>query len=293
MLDLINRAGPGHVALETTLLLHGVPREAALTLSDHLEADVRRAGAKPALMGVVHGQPTAGVSRAELESMLAAGNVPKANLSNIGVIIHRKGHAATTVSTTMQLAAAAGVRVFATGGLGGVHKGFAEHLDISSDLVAMTRFPVAVVAAGVKSILDVEATREALETLGVPVIGFRTDRFPAFYRRQSAAGVDARFDDAHELAAYVKEELARSGRGVLIANPVAPEHEIPEAELNRWIQQATDSAKAKGITGRGITPHVLGELHRISGGKTLACNVELVRSNARLAGELCAAMTQK
>jgi pseudouridine-5'-phosphate glycosidase len=290
MLDLVNRAGPAHVALETTLLLHGVPRDAAIALADNLEQDVRAAGAHPALMGVVDGRPVAGMTRDELNRLLASDQVPKANLSNLGVILHRKGHAATTVSTTMQLAAAAGVRVFATGGLGGVHRGFAEHLDISSDLAAMTRFPVAVVAAGVKSILDVEATREALETLGVPVVGFRTDQFPAFYRRWSAAGVDARFDDVPELARYLKAELARSGRGILVANPVAPEHEIPEAALAGWISTATDSARRQGISGRGITPHVLGQLHHVSGGVTLRCNVELVRSNARLAGELCAAM---
>lgn len=292
MLDLINRAGPRHVALETTLLLHGVPRDAAPALAADLDADVRAGGAAPALMGVFNGTPIAGLNQQELAAMLAAPDVPKANLSNLGVIIHRKGHAATTVSTTMHLAAAAGVRVFATGGLGGVHRGYAEHLDISSDLVALTRYPVAVVAAGVKSILDVEATREALETLGVPVVGFRTDRFPAFYRRESAAGVDARFDDPADLARYLDRQMKESGRGVVVANPVDPAEEIPQADLDRWISTATDSAKAKGITGRAITPFVLGHLHHESGGRTLKCNIALVRSNARLAGELCTAMAQ-
>lgn len=290
MLELINRAGPGHVALETTLLLHGVPKSAAPELAAALDSDVRSAGALPALMGIHSGRPIAGINQQELAELLAAADVPKANLANVGVILHRGWHGATTVSTTMQLAAAAGVRVFATGGLGGVHRGFGQHLDISSDLLAMTRFPVAVVAAGVKSILDVEATREALETLGVPVIGFRTDHFPAFYRRRSAAGVDARFDDLSDLARYVDVEMKRTGRGVLIANPVEPSEEIPEADLEGWISAATDSARSAGITGRGVTPHILGKLHEVSRGRTLACNIALVRSNAKLAGGLCAAL---
>ncbi|MFG0305431.1 MAG: pseudouridine-5'-phosphate glycosidase [Phycisphaerales bacterium JB040] len=277
------------VALETTLLLHGVPREAALGLADELDALVRSHGAIPATVGVVSGVPTVGLTRDQLEEVLASqdrGPVAKANTANLGVLMHRGTHGATTVSATMELAHGAGVRVFATGGIGGVHAGYARRLDVSSDLGALARFPVAVVASGVKSILDVESTREALETLGVPVVGYRTDRFPAFYQRESGAGVDARFDDEEELADFVRFELARTGRGLLIANPVPPEHHIEASEFDRWRLESERIVAAHGARGRDVTPAALGALHEISGGRTLESNLALVRSNADLASRL-------
>jgi pseudouridine-5'-phosphate glycosidase len=198
--------------------------------------------------------------------------------------------AATTVSATMELAAAVGVRVFATGGLGGVHQDLACNLDVSSDLAAFTRFPVAVVASGVKAILDVEGTREALETLGVPVIGYRTDAFPAFYLRASAARVDARFDDAAELARFVSAELARTGRGVLVCNPIPETEEIPRADWDAWLEQAEDEAEHAGVRGREVTPFMLSRLHRLSGGRTLRANLALVKDNAALAATIAAGM---
>ncbi len=285
---VVNRAGAGAVALETTLLIHGVPRSESLGLASRLFEAVRAGGAEPALVGVVAGVPTAGMTDAELRTLLDADDVPKANTANLGVLMHRGSHAATTVSATMEIAAAAGLMWFATGGLGGVHKGFGERLDISSDLAAFTRFPVAVVTSGVKSILDVESTREALETLGVTVVGFRTDSFPAFYRRVSAgeAGVDARFDDERELAAFVRAEMARTGRGIVVANPIPAEHEIGEREWACWIGEADWRAAAAGVAGRGVTPFILGALHEVSGGATLRANLALVESNAALAGRL-------
>ena len=208
------------VALETTLLLHGVPRGEALPLAAELAAIVRKHGANPALVGVLKGQPVVGMSDAQLRELLAEADVPKLNSASLGVALARGGSGATTVSTTMELAAGAGVRVFATGGLGGVHRGLTQRLDISADLMAFTRFPVAVVTAGCKSLLDVINTREMLETLGVPVIGYRTDRFPAFYTRDGGVGVDARFDDAAELANYLDRELNRAARGVVVCNPI-------------------------------------------------------------------------
>jgi pseudouridine-5'-phosphate glycosidase len=279
------------VALETTLLLHGVPAHSALALAKDLADDVRAHGARPTLVGVVAGEPVVGLSEAQLATLLeaqASAGVAKANLSNLGVLIARRAHAATTVSTTMELAARAGLRVFATGGLGGVHKGYAHHLDISSDLLALARFPVAVVASGVKGLLDVVCTREALETLGVPVVGWMTDRFPAFYQRASAAKVDARFDDLEELARFVRAELARSGRGILVCNPVPEEHEIPQATFDAWL--ATATLRAQGAGGRDVTPAILGALHELSAGATLRANIALVRSNARLAGRLAVGM---
>lgn len=288
--DLVNRAPHRAVALETTLLLHGVPRPSAAELARSLSEIVRAHGASPTLIALVHGRPTIGLTDAELAELLAAPYVPKANTANLGVLIHRKQHAATTVSTTMELAASAGVRVFATGGLGGVHRGYAEHPDISADLTALTRFPVAVVSSGVKSILDVGATREALETLGVPVIGFRTDRFPAFYQRESQAGVDARFDDTEELASFVRQELARTSRGVLIVNPVPAEFEIAESKWRIWLDLATKRAIQNGVAGRDLTPALLAGVHDLSGGETLRTNVELVKSNAGLASDLAACL---
>jgi pseudouridine-5'-phosphate glycosidase len=216
--------------------------------------------------------------------------VPKANSANLGVLCHWGSHAATTVSATMELASAAGVRVFSTGGLGGVHKGYGCHLDVSADLGAFTRFPVAVVASGVKSLLDVGSTREVLETLGVPVIGFGTDAFPSFYTRDSGFGVDARFDDAPELAAYLKSELARTGRGVVVCNPIPEADELDPKTFGVWLGQAEDEAEEAGVAGRAVTPFLLGRLHELSEGKTLEANLALVRSNVRLGAQLAAAM---
>lgn len=284
--QLVNRAGARSVALETTLLLHGVPRDSAIGLARDLAEDVRSRGAQPALVGVVAGAPTVGMTDDELARLLARDHVPKCNTSNLGVVLSRGGHGATTVSTTMELAAAAGVRVFATGGLGGVHQDWSERPDISSDLFAFTRFPVAVVASGVKSLLNVEATREALETLGVPVVGYRTEAFPAFYLRESAAGVDASFDDIDELAQYVDRELRRTGRGVAVVQPIPPGDAIEPDQFSLWLAQARQHAGMHGLQGRGVTPALLGALHMISGGATLRANLALVRANARLAGEL-------
>lgn len=278
------------VALETTLLVHGVPKDSASALASELEQIVRAAGAEPATVGVVGGKPVVGMNDADLGALLEAVSVPKANTANLGVLMHRGQHAATTVSATMELAAAAGVRVFATGGIGGVHKGYGEHLDISADLVALTRFPVAVVASGVKNLLDVVSTRESLESLGVPVIGFGTDTFPAFYFRDGHATVDARFDDARELAVYVHAELARTSRGILICNPIDPAAELGAGDWAAWLDAAEMEAAKAGATGRAVTPAILGALHRVSGGKTLQANLSLVRSNARLAGLIAAGM---
>lgn len=281
------------MALETTLLVHGVPADAAPGLAAKLSEAVRAQGAEPALIGIVNGTPTVGMTDDELAVLLGAGEVPKVNTANLGIAIHRKTHGATTVSTTIELAALAGVRVFATGGIGGVHRDSAVTWDISSDLHALARWPVAVVTSGVKSILNVSGTREMLETLGVPVVGFRCDAFPAFYRRASEAGVDARFDDAADLAAFVAAELARNGRGVVIANPIPEPHEIGAADLDAWTDQAHAEATQQGIGGRAVTPFVLSRLHEISGGRTLGANVELALDNARLAGRVAAGMPRE
>jgi len=285
---MIDRSTPKSVALETTLLVHGVPNDAARALADELSDIVRTRGADPTLIGVLDGEPIVGMNSDELARLLDADEVPKLNAANLGVALHNGSHGATTVGTTMELAARAGIRVFATGGLGGVHRGAAQSFDISSDLAALTRFPVAVVASGVKSILDVEATRETLETLGVPVIGFGTDLFPSFYFRGSGAGVDARFDDPDELGAYLDTELARTGRGVVVANPIAPEHELDKDAWDGWVGEAQRRVEDAGIRGRAVTPAILAQLHDISGHATLRANIALVKSNAELAARIAA-----
>jgi pseudouridine-5'-phosphate glycosidase len=271
------------VALETTLLVHGVPRDSSLALAGELDTIVRDAGSVPALVGVVDGVAVAGMDSDELSLMLGAQRIEKVNTANLGAAMHARRSAATTVSSTMEIASWAGLRMFATGGIGGVHHGYGKQLDISADLLAFTRFPIAVVTSGVKSILDVVSTREALESLGVTVVGYGTDAFPAFYLRDGGCGVDVRFDDAGELAEFVRWELARSGRGIVIANPIPEASEVDRADWASWLCAAEAKAVSSGATGRGVTPAILAGLHEVSGGATLRANIELVKSNARIA----------
>jgi pseudouridine-5'-phosphate glycosidase len=284
------------VALETTLLVHGVPREAALPLARNLFDIIRAAGAEPALIGVIKGRARIGMSEDELKLLLDRPGVPKLNAANLGLALAGRtgGFGATTVSATLELSAAAGIRVLATGGLGGVHRaeGGEGGLDVSSDLIALTRYPVAVVCSGVKSILDVHATREMLETLGVPVVGVQTHDFPAFYLRRTdpPIGVDGSFNDETDLAPFVRAELVRSGRGIVIANPIPALEEIPPADFNRWLALASAHAATAGISGRDITPFILSRLHELSRGATLQANLALVKDNAALAARLAKAL---
>lgn len=290
--NLVNRAGPRAVALETTLLVHGLPAPSALPFAREIDGIIVSEDATPATVGIIAGTPTAGLSTEELTALVSAGPgaVPKANTANLGALMHARSSAATTVSATCEIAASAGVRLFATGGIGGVHRGYGTHLDVSSDLLALARFPVAVVASGVKSLLDVAATREALEALGVPCVGFGTDRLPAFYLRDigkdAGPALDARFDDADALASFVHAELARTGRGVLIGNPIPEADELAPGDWAGWLAQAEARAHGAGATGRGVTPAILAGLHEVSGGATLRANLALVRSNARLAARI-------
>ncbi|MFG0243199.1 MAG: pseudouridine-5'-phosphate glycosidase [Phycisphaerales bacterium JB054] len=287
-MHLLNRAGAGFVGLETTILVHGVPRQDAAPLAARLAEAVRAGGngaAEPAVVGIVSGRPVVGLLPDELDLLLAADHVEKANTANLGVVMHRQQHGATTVSTTVELAARAGIRVVATGGIGGVHRDYAAHLDISSDLGTLARRPVAVVTSGVKSLLDVAATRELLETLGVPVIGYRTDSFPAFYVRETDIPVDARFDDAEDLARYISSELARTGRGVVVANPCPEADAMPRDAWESLLARA--QAAAGPARGRDVTPALLTQIHALSGGASLRANVALAVDNARLAGAIC------
>lgn len=285
------RAPARCVALETTLLAHGVPAgeggKDSLALARRLAERVRAAGegVDAAVVGVLGGRGIVGMTEAQLGELLRQpAELPKVNASNLGVSLRRGLNGATTISATVELAAAAGVSMMATGGLGGVHAGIADRIDISSDLAALARFPVAVVCSGVKSALDVASTRELLETLGVPVIGWGTDQMPAFYLAESGEAVDARFDDELELLDYLDFELARSGRGIVVAQPApAP---IDPARWAQWLAEAEDRVRRAGVHGRQVTPRALAALHEISGGETLRVNLELVENNCTLAGRL-------
>lgn len=321
------------VALETTLLAHGVPRESALELGLTLESITRTAGGIPATIGVLRGRPTIGLTPEQLKDFLTCDPIAKANSANLGVLIHQGQTAATTVSATVELAAGQGIGLLATGGIGGVHPmggrggmidaattgihgsenrattGIHDSenraaagktvpirpvscLDISSDLLALAKFPVAVISSGCKAILDVAATREALETLGVPVIGFGTDEFPAFTLRSAGEDifVDARFDDLHDLARFVRHELARTSKGMLIANPIPDSDAIAPEHWQRWLDEAQQRIGEEGVAGRDVTPRLLALMHELSKGATLRANIALVKSNARLAAELAHAM---
>lgn len=289
-MDLLIRSGPAPIALETTLLVHGLPRDAARVLAPRLSALARARGATPVVTGLLDGAAICGLSDPELERLLAEPNVAKANTANLGVILHRRQAGATTVSTTVELASRAGIQIVATGGIGGVHRDLASRPDISADLAALARYPVAVVASGVKSILDIPATRELLETLGVPVVGFGSSAFPAFYVRDSGETVDARFDDVPDLARFISAELARTGRGILVTNPVPEGDALAPEVFAGWQAQARRAAQAAGATGPGVTPATLAELHKISGGKTLQTNMSLVKCNVDLAAQLAVAL---
>ncbi|MFM9959258.1 MAG: pseudouridine-5'-phosphate glycosidase [Phycisphaerales bacterium] len=287
----VSRAGTSPhraVALESTLLLHGIPKGEAPALDRELRSLCAERGVTPLLVALLAGVPIVGLNEEELADLLTAWHVPKANTANLGLLLYARSHGATTVSTTMELASAAGVRVFATGGLGGAHKNFGNAWDVSSDLVALTRIPMAVVASGVKSLLDIESTREMLETVGVPCVGFRTDQFPAFYMRSSGAKLDARFDDERELAAFLAFETKRTGRAVLVCNPIPEADEIDEGRWGAWLREAERAVADAEVSGRDVTPALLAELHRASGGATLRANLALVRSNVRLAAGIAA-----
>jgi pseudouridine-5'-phosphate glycosidase len=281
------------VALETTLITHGLPRPEGLRVAREIEAEVTRHGARPATIGVLKRRAMVGLSAAQLEELAAARDVEKLNLSNLAAGIASGRFGSTTVAATMRLANDAGIHVMATGGIGGVHRGAAETGDVSADLFALARIPVAVVCSGAKAVLDLPKTREALETLGVPVFGFETDRFPAFYRRDSGLSVDARFDSVAELAAAVRIHFGfRDAGGVVVANPVPREHELPASVYEEAIAQALADADREGIGGRDVTPFLLARLRELTNGKSVATNRALLLNNARLAARLAVALAK-
>ena len=283
-------AGRPVVALESTIISHGMPYPRNVQTAREVEDIVRAGGAVPATIAVLHGVPRIGLSDSELDLLGSDGHVRKVSIRDLPYVIATGEHGATTVASTMRLAALAGIRVFVTGGLGGVHRGAENSMDVSADLTELSLTDVAVVSAGVKSLLDIGRTLEVLETLGVPVISVGSDDFPSFYSRSSGFRSPLRLDGPAQLAATMraKWELGLAG-GLVIANPIPVEAEIPEAEIGALIAQAVAEADAQVITGAAITPYLLGRIVELSGGSSLTANIELVRNNARLGAQLAVA----
>ncbi len=273
------------VALESTLISHGLPRPDNLELAREAEEIVRHEGAVPATIGMVSGAPKVGLDAAELELMATREGIPKLSVRDLALAVATGSHGATTVAATAHLAAKAGIRVFATGGLGGVHREARESWDVSADLAALARTPVAVVCSGVKSILDVPATLEQLETLGVPVAGFRTTRFPGFYLTDSGSPVDwsVRSEEEAARAILALEELGPDGCGFVISNPLPEAEQLDPALHDRALRAGLEELKRRDVRGKDVTPFLLDRFREETGGASLEINKRIVRNNARLA----------
>ncbi|MBC5809665.1 MAG: pseudouridine-5'-phosphate glycosidase [Candidatus Eremiobacteraeota bacterium] len=286
-------AGEPIVALESTIVAHGMPFPQNLETARNLEAIVRARGATPATIAVLDGQIRIGLDDASLERLARATNVRKLSRADLAYAVARGENGATTVAATMYCAHLAGIAVFATGGIGGVHRGAETTFDVSADLYELARTDVTVVCAGAKALLDVPKTLELLETLGVPVLCFQSDEFPAFWSRSSGLAAPLRVDGVPEIAAVVaaRRALNVSG-GVLVANPVPADAEIPSAEMEPLIAQALADARDAGIVGKRVTPFLLGRILTLSDGRSLRTNVALAEANARLAAELARALCE-
>ncbi|MHA6795108.1 pseudouridine-5'-phosphate glycosidase [Pseudonocardia bannensis] len=278
--------GRGVVALESTLLAHGLPAPQNRAAAEELEAAVRAHGAVPATVAVLDGVPRVGLSAAELDRV-CAGGLDKLSVRDLGVAVGLGGDGATTVAATAALARAAGVQVFATGGLGGVHRGARDSWDVSADLAALAGTGIVVVCSGVKSILDVAATLEVLETESVPVLGYRTDAFPGFYRRDSGHPVPWRVDEPAQVAAIWRAHRGLgSASGLVLAQPVPVADELDGALHDRLLAGGLTLLAERGVTGKDVTPALLEHFHAGSGGASLATNLALVKANAGLAAQV-------
>ncbi len=279
------------VALESTIIAHGMSYPANVETALAVEDVVREHGAVPATVAVIGGTPRAGLTREEIERFGRDGpGVMKVSVRDLPFVVARGLDGATTVASTMRIAAMAGIPVFATGGMGGVHRGAGETFDISADLVEMTLSNVALVTAGAKAILDLPLTLERLETDGVPVAGFGTDEFPAFYSRSSGLRLSLRADSASEVASLMKVKWTLGLRGaVVVANPIPASDEIPAAEIEPVVAAALARAASEGVRGKDVTPFLLAEIARVTEGRSLQANIALVKNNARVAAEIALA----
>lgn len=281
------------VALESTIISHGMPYPQNVETALKVEQTIRDNGAVPATIAIINGKLKAGCTPEEIEYLGKKGQaVTKASRRDLPVLIARGEDGATTVTTTMIIAAMAGIQVFATGGIGGVHRGAEITMDISADLEELAQTPVMVICAGAKSILDLGLTLEYLETKGVPVIGYQTDELPAFYTRHSGFNVDYRIDSPEELAAAFKAKLDMGLKGgMLVTNPIPEQYSMPADVINKAIDQAIEESKQRGIHGKQTTPFLLAKVKELTGGDSLASNIQLVLNNARLAAKTATALT--
>jgi pseudouridine-5'-phosphate glycosidase len=281
----------GVVALESTVIAHGLPRPTNLETANLLEADVRDAGAVPATICLADGQAIVGANDALLKRLANEDGVAKISTRDLAPFLARSepGLGATTVATTAEIAARAGIEVFATGGIGGVHRGAERTMDVSADLRALVDHPIVVVCAGAKLVLDLAKTLEALETLGVPVVGYGTDELPAFYVRSSGLPLPHRVDDAVSAARIARIQLDR-GAGMLLCVPIAEADAMPRAQIEHEIAEALAAADRDGVHGAAVTPYLLARLGEASSGRTLTANIALLRNNVRVAAAVATAL---
>ena len=290
--DAALKAGKPVVALESTIISHGMPYPQNVETALKVEQTIREGSATPATIAIIGGRLKAGLTPEEIKYLGKKGTaVTKASRRDLPVLVARGQDGATTVTTTMIIAAMAGIKVFATGGIGGVHRGAETTMDISADLEELARTPVMVICAGAKSILDLGLTLEYLETKGVPVIGYGTEELPAFYTRKSGFKVDYRVDSPEELAAIFKAKLEMGlGGGMLVTNPIPEQYSMDPMRINKAIDEAVAEAQQRGIHGKETTPFLLAKIKDITGGDSLASNIQLVLNNARLAAKTAASL---
>jgi len=287
-------AGKPVVALESTIITHGMPYPQNLEMAQNVETVIRDNGAVPATIAIMDGRFCVGVSGEDLERLAqTGGKAAKASRRDVASLLVKGEIAGTTVATTMQIAALAGIQVFATGGIGGVHRGAEDTFDISADLEELSRTPVCVVCAGAKSILDIAKTLEVLETNGVPVLGYGTEDFPAFWARQSGHKVDHRFDDVADIAKVVAMQADLGMGGVLVANPIPEADALDPAAIEARIGEAIKGAEAEGVSRKALTPFLLKRIFELTDGKSLVANIALVENNAKVASGIAVALAER
>lgn len=284
------KTGKPIVALESTIISHGLPRPSNLDVALECESIVRNGGAVPATIALLDGKILIGLEASELEAIANRDDIAKASIRDLAVIVAQNKSAATTVAATAHIAAVAGIKVFATGGLGGVHRGASESFDESADLTALSQLDMTVVCAGVKSILDVHATLERLETLAIGLVGYRTNSFPGFYLTDSGFTLEHRVENAAEIAKIIKTrtDIATQFKSLIVANPVKVE--MPKARHDEILASGLARAQQNGIDGKAVTPFLLEHFHKASDGQSLKINTEIIKSNCALAAEIAVAL---
>jgi pseudouridine-5'-phosphate glycosidase len=285
------KAGKPIVALESTIISHGLPRPSNLEVARQCEEIVRKGGAVPATIALLDGKILIGLEPQELDSIANRDDIAKASIRDLAIIVSQNKSAATTVAATAHIAAVAGIKVFATGGLGGVHRGASESFDESADLTALSQLDMTVVCAGVKSILDVHATLERLETLSIGLVGYKTNSFPGFYLTDSGFTLEHRVENAQEIAKIIKArtDIATQFKSLIVANPVAVE--MPRARHDEILASGLARAQQEGIDGKAVTPFLLEHFHKASNGESLKINTKIIKSNCALAAEIAVALS--